>query len=341
MTEPGPQSHTPPPSGPPVDEPIDDSPPFAPPPGGPPLDAPPGAPPSVTAPVGPPPGQLPPPAGPPLGQFAPPVGVPVSTVPPGEPGVRQRPWWGMGDVLLGVPVIVVMTLVGIIIGGLVARAEGADLIGLATDGADPLVVIPPALLAFSLVGQQAGQFGWPLVVSRRKGLGPASDWRFRFTWLDLPIGFGLALITIGGAGVVSTVVSQVVNLTDEELADNTGLLREAEGTPWLYVILAGVLIGAPLSEELFFRGLILRSIEKRAGSVVAILGSSVIFTLPHFTNADLAGTLVLFSAILVVGLVFGVAAVQLDRLGPVIIAHMLFNLVGAAQGLGWLDSLNP
>ena len=36
-----------------------------------------------------------------------------------------------------------------------------------------------------------------------------------------------------------------------------------------------VVVGAPIAEELFFRGLLLRSIEKRFSIVWAIVGSSV------------------------------------------------------------------
>ncbi len=48
-------------------------------------------------------------------------------------------------------------------------------------------------------------------------------------------------------------------------------------------------VGAPLVEELFFRGLLLRSIEKRLGWVWAIVGSSVFFGLAHPQDLPVEG----------------------------------------------------
>ena len=63
--------------------------------------------------------------------------------------------------------------------------------------------------------------------------------------------------------------------------DNTQFLRDAKGSPWLYVLLVVAVIGAPLTEELLFRGLVLRAFEKRAGTLAAIVGSTALFTLLH------------------------------------------------------------
>ncbi|MDH4278392.1 MAG: CPBP family intramembrane metalloprotease [Acidimicrobiia bacterium] len=265
-------------------------------------------------------------------QPPPPTGAPA---PAGRPARYrpQRPWWGFGDVILGVPFFLALSIVGFVVGLAITGVDG--LLDMA-DSSD-VTALPLGLLAFSLLFQQLGQGIWPLIVSRWKGLGPASDWRLVAKPRDIGIGLGVAVLGLAGAGVAGMVTSSLVGLTDEAAADNTQFLREAAGTPWLAAILFAAVIGAPITEELFFRGLTLRAIEKRMGSTWAIVLSGVIFTLPHFTSPDLRGTAVLFSSIFVVGLILGAVTVKTDRLAAAIVAHMIFNGIGAAAALGWLD----
>ncbi|MDH4366007.1 MAG: CPBP family intramembrane metalloprotease [Acidimicrobiia bacterium] len=245
-----------------------------------------------------------------------------------RPGWHVRPWWGLGDVLLGVPLIVVVAFLGTVAG--LAFVPRDQLEGVMDGSVDA----PVAMLACSLVAQQVAQGLWPWVVSRWKGLGLAADWRLRFKPVDLAIGVGAAIMAFGLAAVAAGIVSSLVNLTDESQAENTQFLLDAKGTPWLAVFLVAAVVGAPLTEELLFRGLVLRAFEKRFGKVVAVIGSMVAFTLPHFTGSNLDGTLVLFASIGAVGLVFGVVTLLTDRLGPAIVAHVLFNAFGAASALG-------
>ncbi|MCP4227406.1 MAG: CPBP family intramembrane metalloprotease [Actinomycetia bacterium] len=254
-----------------------------------------------------------------------PVSLPAPTV------GRERPWWGLGDVWLGVPFIVIIAIAGTVLGlPFVDFGEFREWLS-SGEGEMPL-----ALLVASLLAQQFGQGGWPILVSMWKGRGPVADWRLNIKLVDPLIGLGAAAIAVGGAGVVSAIMATLVDLGDET-ADNTQFLRDAEGSPWLYVLVFSVVIGAPLAEELFFRGLILRAFEKRAGPVVAVIGSTVLFTLPHWTGAGLAPTVVLLSAIAVVGVVLATVTVKVGRLWPAIFAHMAFNSIGAAEAVGLFE----
>ena len=302
-------------------------PPSAPPPG------PPTSPPYVEPPDAGPPPTSPPHVGPP--SWDPPTGPAVVPFPIPKPGWHVRPWWGLGDVLLGIPLIVAVAFLGTVVG--LAFVPRDELSGVTNGSIDA----PVALLACSLVAQQVAQGLWPWVVSKWKGLGLVADWRLRFKPVDLGIGLGAAIMAFGLAAVASGAVSSLVNLTDESQAENTQFLLDAKGTPWLAVFLVAAIVGAPLTEELLFRGLILRAFEKRFGKVVAVIGSIVAFTLPHFTGSNLDGTLVLFASIGAVGLVFGVVAVVTDRLGPTIVAHVIFNAFGAASALGAFGLVHP
>ena len=54
------------------------------------------------------------------------------------------------------------------------------------------------------------------------------------------------------------------------------LAKTAHGTPYIGFAFA-VIIAAPVIEEVFFRGLLLRSLERRFGTRWAVAGSSVAF----------------------------------------------------------------
>ncbi len=77
-------------------------------------------------------------------------------------------------------------------------------------------------------------------------------------------------------------------------------------------------MAAPIVEELFFRGLVLRSLERRFGTVWAVVGSSAIFAATHFEPLQ-------FIALFVFGLVAALLAVRTGRLGPSMFAHLAFN----------------
>lgn len=256
-----------------------------------------------------------------------------SPIPETDEGDGRRPWWGMGDILLSLPFILVVSLVGTFLGAVFTSGDEFESM---VDGG----VVPTAMLATGLIAQQFSQGIWPIIVSKWKGLGSRRDWRLRFSAPDVGIGVLVGAGMLVVAGLAAYVAELIVGLDDSSEADNTQFLDDAEGTPWLYVLIACVVIGAPVAEEIFFRGLTLRAIEKRLGTVWAVVGSTIIFTLPHFIGAGWQGTIVLFSAIGSVGAILGVLAVKRDNLTAPITAHMLFNSIGALAALGVIEDPN-
>jgi membrane protease YdiL (CAAX protease family) len=97
---------------------------------------------------------------------------------------------------------------------------------------------------------------------------------------------------------------------------------------------ASVAIGAPLAEELCFRGPVLRLIAERSGRIVAVVATSALFALVH--SRDAVGTLWTFvagAAFAAVSLRHGVAASMA--------CHCAFNTVSqglAASPLLWAAS---
>lgn len=249
--------------------------------------------------------------------------------PPSQhPAPSQR--WGIPDILLGflfiIAAVVVATGLGLAIGGLDtmdALVDG-DL-----SGTDAII-----FLALTTLGQSGAMGVWPVIVARWKGGGVRSDFGWRFELVDIAYGLGVGGLMLVLAAIVAFVVSSLVGLdpgADE--SSNTQIISDAADGPAFIVILIAAVVLAPIVEELFFRGLCLRAIEKRFGTLAGVLGSTFLFTLPHFTNPSWAGTTVLFAAIGTVGLVLSVLTVRTGRLGGAVIAHAVFNAVGVAATL--------
>lgn len=140
-------------------------------------------------------------------------------------------------------------------------------------------------------------------------------------WPDAPLGLGAGLATQLFALpalyflLFLLIGEQDVSGPARELTDKVG--DSLVGAVALFVVVA---ICTPVVEELFFRGLVLRSFERRFGTAWAVVGSSLVFGLFHFQLVQLPA-LVLFGA------VAALLTVWTKRLGPAIFAHVAFNAV--------------
>jgi hypothetical protein len=138
---------------------------------------------------------------------------------------------------------------------------------------------------------------------------------------------GAGLQIILGSVMLVLVEAYDLTLPTQEVVDQAG---RATGTEGVAVFVALVVL-APLSEELLFRGVLLRSLLFRYGKWPAIVGSAGLFALIHLLEgAEILHTLpVLF----VLGLVLGHSAVRTGRLGRAVTIHAGFNLITTAAVL--------
>ena len=102
--------------------------------------------------------------------------------------------------------------------------------------------------------------------------------------------------------------------TAEKLVD-----RASGGTMALLVVM--VCVGAPIVEELVYRGLLQRSLAARFEHVLAWLAASAWFAAIHFRPVEYPG---LFAF----GLVAGACLMVTGRLGMPIATHVAFNVTG-------------
>jgi membrane protease YdiL (CAAX protease family) len=88
-------------------------------------------------------------------------------------------------------------------------------------------------------------------------------------------------------------------------------------------------VGAPVVEELFFRGLIRTALTRRLGPHGAIWAQAVLFAFAHFGEATGWANVSVLVALGLLGVVLGYTAWLTNRLGAGMVAHGLFNLTAA------------
>ncbi len=235
----------------------------------------------------------------------------AGTASPPPAAVRR---WGLGDVVLGM-------VVGLSLSSVFASAwlgvTGGEELGL--DGR-----------AASQVGLWIGLAGAAVLAARRKGSGSvADDFGFRVRWPDAGLG-------VAGALAAQVVVVPLVALLlapllgDPEVSGPVkDLVEEARGPAFAGLVLTAV-IGAPIVEELFFRGLLLRSLEGRFGTGWAVAGSSVLFGLAHPNDLPVAGVVLVMVSLAALAALLALLVVRTGRLGPAIVAHAAFNAINLA-----------
>ena len=233
----------------------------------------------------------------------------------------REPWrssrWGLGDAWLGVAAYIAAGLIGAIV--LAAFADDPEAAGSG----------PYALGGFVALNAVAA-VGVVWLATRRKGLGSLrDDFGLTARWLDPLIGIGLGIAGLIVADIVTFAIDSALDA--EERTSNLPV-DELVSFGVFAVFFIAVAVVTPVIEELFFRGLLYRSILKRGRSVPwAIAATTFLFVLPHLPAAEswneVAG---LFGAIGSLGLAFNLACHWTgNRLAAPIAAHMVVNGLAA------------
>jgi hypothetical protein len=172
--------------------------------------------------------------------------------------------------------------------------------------------------------------GWvPLVAGvwgagRRFGTGNlASDFGYSFRPIDLiglPLGVltQLVLVPLLYWPLRTAWPSTFTRTHLEQRARD--LWDHASGGGLVLLVLV-VAVGAPLVEELVYRGLLQGAFTRRLDDVLGVVLVAAIFAIVHFQPVETPG-------LFVVGLVLGTCALRTRRLGMGVLAHMAFNATG-------------
>lgn len=179
-------------------------------------------------------------------------------------------------------------------------------------------------LLMGQAGLWTGLFGACLVVSRRFGSGHvARDFGLVVAWSD--IGWGLLMSL---AGRIAVAIAVIPFLPFQRLVggnDEVFRVFRTDTASFVVVALLAV-VGAPIVEELFFRGVLQGAFLDRMGTVGAVALSSVLFGLAHFNPILGLANVTVIAAVTAAGVVFGIT-VRLRRLGSSVFAHAFFNMV--------------
>jgi hypothetical protein len=88
------------------------------------------------------------------------------------------------------------------------------------------------------------------------------------------------------------------------------------------------LVIAPVGEELFFRGILFRSLRQRHGLVIGLIGSGLAFGLIHFIPGAWQDSVLLMGVMVFTGIALAWFYDRRDNLVANIVAHMTFNVIG-------------
>ena len=163
--------------------------------------------------------------------------------------------------------------------------------------------------------------GWaPLLVA----LYSARDsWQLRFRPLDLvgvPIGVLTQLVLVPAVYWPLRAVWPDT-FSDEKLQQRAQDLYDHAQGAGLVLLVAVVVVGAPLVEEMVYRGLLQGAFTRRFGDAAGLVIVALWFAIIHFQPVETPG-------LFVVGLVLGGCALVTRRLGLGVVAHMAFNATG-------------
>jgi membrane protease YdiL (CAAX protease family) len=226
--------------------------------------------------------------------------------------VRIR--WGIGDAIAAFGV-------GLLVSVIVAFSV-----------VDPDHPSDPTTLVALICSQNFAIIAWLALVARRKGLGslradfgleirrPSSAW-----FADLPyffLGIGLQLLALIPIGLLETLYGDTARQDVVKTADR------ASG--WQVPVLAlAIVLLAPLTEELLFRGTLLRSLLRKTSAEAAVFVSAVAFGLVHALGDPSVGTMIALPAIILLGVVSGYHAARTGNLSRSILLHVGFNALSA------------
>jgi len=219
--------------------------------------------------------------------------------------------WGLPEALIGFGLGLLISLVT---AGIAESATGYH--------PDSSAALPVAVIVANVAGLWVGLAAAAVYASRRHGTASLSrdfGWRVG-TWWELPAGAAVGLACQYGLIPLlylpfESFDHSLSHQLSEPVNRDTGA---AHTVPAVAVLLVFLAIGAPLIEELFFRGLLLRALLGRMPVPFAIIVSSVLFALAHFEAVQLAG-------LAAFGVVLAYMAWRSGRLGLSIGAHMAFN----------------
>jgi membrane protease YdiL (CAAX protease family) len=184
------------------------------------------------------------------------------------------------------------------------------------------------LLLLGLAGQYAGNLGVFALLRWRKtdpdvGLDVRSG--------DL-VYIGVGLVLQLAMAVLLLPISNLLFPDGQPPQEVADVIAGADSLPLQLGLLLAAVVLAPLSEEIMFRGVLLRALEPR-GKRLAMVVSALVFSAVHALGLDVdrlwQSVAVVLPPIFLLGLVLAWLTQRSGRLGPAIFLHSGWNLLAA------------
>jgi membrane protease YdiL (CAAX protease family) len=231
-----------------------------------------------------------------------------------DPDRRRVGWVGLGAAGL------------FFVGGfMAANIAGATYAG--ARGIDPQETRELGYFMVTSLGLWVGFLVLPVLWARRRG-GPAGYLGLAARWSDLPLGVAVGL----GSTLVTGLVSSLLLTAGQQkvLEDKAKTLVEPGHGPLAAALLVVFLcVLTPLAEEVFFRGMLFRSLHRATRLVIALLIGSLVFGLLHYDFKPAPGRVLVvqIGMLSLFGLALCALAHRTGRLAAGIVAHAAFNAV--------------
>lgn len=191
-----------------------------------------------------------------------------------------------------------------------------------------LIESDEGITILSLTGQYVGSLGVFWILTRRKD---AREIGLTIQRGDIGyIGLGLVLQV-----AVALISLPLINLLFPDGRPQQQVADVIANADTLFVqvalVTAAVVVG-PVTEELMYRGVLLRALAVR-GRAFAVIVSSLVFALVHLSGLDmnrlLASAAVFLPPLFLLGLILAWITQRTGRLGPAIFLHSGWNLLSA------------
>lgn len=235
-------------------------------------------------------------------QYATPYPYPVAPTAPDDSRPIRAGWTAILGMVVGIALSIAIYVVGFALG--VPRGNAI-------------------LLLVAQLGLWTGPVGACVIAVRRHGTGRLRDLGLRFKWVDLALGPGFAIASLIGVGIIARVITQIgIHPRRSSLVGPVD-----RGTLTVVIIVLIAVIGAPIVEELFFRGLLMSGLVSRFGVALGIIFQAIVFGLVHVSQADLNSDLGVFLLIAPVGVVLGLLRYGFKRLGTGMVTHATYNAI--------------
>lgn len=214
------------------------------------------------------------------------------------------PRWGLWDAVIAIGGFVVLT-------ALVAI---------------PLFIFNAPIAVLVLVGGVVPWLmlaGWPVFITWRKGNGARIDLGLILRWSDVGWGvlFGIAGLFMAGIGALITTL--IVGDFNSAAGEAALALRESSSFAAIFIFAVVIAVGAPVVEEIAFRGMLFGALRKRGVNPVWVVAiTAVAFSLFHLEPTRIL-------VLLPIGVTLGLARWKTEGLGAPMVAHTVNNMPAA------------